>query len=140
MRSIQKVSKLRRELHPGRCQLFRQRDYAACARRLIHDGVDVPLANLFMHVARPRSSNAEGENRARSASGAFLFRPLQSLPETTGGFRLNVELPISFVGYGKMEVDLLCAEAGIVIELNGAQHFADAGAYRRDRRKDALLQ
>ena len=39
-----------------------------------------------------------------------------------------------------MEVDFLCAEAGVVIELDGAQHLADAEAYRRDRRKDALLQ
>ena len=39
-----------------------------------------------------------------------------------------------------MEVDFLCEEAGVVIELDGAQHFADADAYRRDRRKDALLQ
>ena len=30
--------------------------------------------------------------------------------------------------------------AGVVIELDGAQHLADADAYRRDRRKDALLQ
>ena len=28
----------------------------------------------------------------------------------------------------------------MVIELDGAQHLADAEAYRRDRRKDALLQ
>jgi very-short-patch-repair endonuclease len=39
-----------------------------------------------------------------------------------------------------MEVDLLDAEARIVIELDGAQHLADAEAYRRDRRKDTLLQ
>jgi very-short-patch-repair endonuclease len=39
-----------------------------------------------------------------------------------------------------MEVDLFCVEAGVVIELDGAQHLADADAYRRDRRKDALLQ
>jgi very-short-patch-repair endonuclease len=51
-----------------------------------------------------------------------------------------VELSIPFDDHGKMEVDLLCAEAGVVIELDGAQHFADAEAYRRDRRKDALLQ
>ena len=30
--------------------------------------------------------------------------------------------------------------AGLVIELDGAQHLADAEAYRSDRRKDALLQ
>jgi very-short-patch-repair endonuclease len=39
-----------------------------------------------------------------------------------------------------MEVDLFCMEAGVVIDLDGAQHLADAEAYRRDRRKDALLQ
>jgi superfamily II DNA or RNA helicase/very-short-patch-repair endonuclease len=117
-----------------------KKDYAASIRRLIRDGVDVPLASLFVHVARSPDAGAEGEDRARSASEAFLFRRLQSLPETAGRFRLNAELPISFDGDGRMEVDLLCAESGLVIELDGAQHFADVDAYRRDRRKDALLQ
>jgi very-short-patch-repair endonuclease len=39
-----------------------------------------------------------------------------------------------------MEVDLVCQESRLAVELDGAQHFADASAYRRDRRKDALLQ
>lgn len=39
-----------------------------------------------------------------------------------------------------MEVDLLCADARLAIELDGAQHLADRDAYRRDRRKDQLLQ
>ena len=117
-----------------------KRDYAASVRRLIRDGVDVPLANLFVHAARSTMANAEGVSRARSASEAFLFRRLQTLPATTGRFHLNVELPISFDGAGKMEVDLLCAQNGVVIELDGAQHLGDAEAYRRDRRKDALLQ
>jgi len=39
-----------------------------------------------------------------------------------------------------MEVDLLCATTELVIEIDGAQHLGDAKAYRRDRRKDALLQ
>ena len=86
------------------------------------------------------SPGAEGENRARSASEAFLYRRLETLPETAGKFRLNVELPIPFDGWGKMEVDLLCAEARVAVELDGAQHLADADAYRRDRRKDLLLQ
>jgi len=117
-----------------------KRDYAASVRRLVRDGVDVPLANLFVHATRPPSPAAEGVARARSASEAFLYRRLETLPETAGRFRLNVELPIAFDGRGKMEVDLLCAQAGIAIELDGAQHLADADAYRRDRRKDALLQ
>ena len=117
-----------------------KRDHAASVRRLIRDGVDLPLANLFAHVARSPGINAVGEDRARSASEAFLFRRLQTLPQTAGRFRLNVELPISFDGNGQMEVDFLCVGAGVVIELDGAQHMADAEAYRRDRRKDALLQ
>ncbi len=117
-----------------------KRDYAASVRRLVRDGVDVPLATLFVHATGTPHTNAEGEARARSASEAFLFRRLQTLPTTSGRFRLNVELPISFDGSGKMEVDFLCKEAGVVIELDGAQHLADAEAYRRDRRKDALLQ
>jgi very-short-patch-repair endonuclease len=84
--------------------------------------------------------DAEGVNRARSATEAFLYRRLETLPETAGKFRLNVELPIPFDGWGKMEVDLLCAEARVAVELDGAQHLADADAYRRDRRKDLLLQ
>lgn len=39
-----------------------------------------------------------------------------------------------------MEVDLLCATSRIAVELDGCQHLGDRDAYRRDRRKDALLQ
>jgi len=117
-----------------------KRDYAASVRRLVRDGVDTPLANLFVHAARSVAPDAEGMNRARSATEAFLYRRLETLPETAGRFRLNVELPIPFDGWGRMEVDLLCAEAHVAVELDGAQHLADADAYRRDRRKDLLLQ
>ena len=41
---------------------------------------------------------------------------------------------------GSLEVDLLCADARVAVELDGAQHLADRVAYRRDRRKDQLLQ
>jgi very-short-patch-repair endonuclease len=115
-------------------------EYAASVQRLVRDGVDTPLAGLFVHVARTFLPDAEGANRARSASEAFLYRRLASLPETAGQFRLNVKLSIPFDGWGEMEVDLLCAEARVAIELDGGQHLADANAYRRDRRKDQLLQ
>ncbi len=115
-------------------------DYAASVRRLIRDGVDAPLANLFVHAAGPIASEAEGASRARSATEAFLFRRLQTLEETTGRFHLNAELPIAFDGRGRMEVDLLCAGAHVAVELDGAQHLGDAAAYRRDRHKDQLLQ
>jgi superfamily II DNA or RNA helicase/very-short-patch-repair endonuclease len=115
-------------------------DYAATVQRLVRDGVDAPLARLFVHVARKFDSNAEGVTRARSATEAFLYRRLQSLPETAGRFELNVELPVPFDGWGNMEVDLLDLRTRLVIELDGGQHLANADAYRRDRRKDALLQ
>jgi very-short-patch-repair endonuclease len=147
--------------------------YAASVRRLVHDGVDSPLASLFVDVAvdaqqpplnpllRKEGNSrapllakegcpkgrvvaapptAEGAARARSASEAFLYRRLETLAATAGRFRLNEELPIPFDGWGRMEVDLLCAQSKIAIELDGGQHLGDPDAYRRDRRKDALLQ
>ena len=117
-----------------------KRDYAASVRRLIRDGLDTSLANLFVHAVRPRPANPQGADRARSATEAFLYRRLESMPETAGRFLLNVELPIPFDGRGLMEVDLLCADAHVVVELDGRQHLDGPDAYRRDRRKDALLQ
>ena len=53
---------------------------------------------------------------------------------------MNTTLPIAFDGWGRMEVDLLCTDSRVVIEIDGGQHLADPVAYRRDRRKDQLLQ
>ncbi len=39
-------------------------EYAASVRRLVRDGVDTPLANLFVHVARSVLPEAEGIERA----------------------------------------------------------------------------
>lgn len=55
-------------------------------------------------------------------------------------FRLNFELPIPFDGWGRLDVDLVCADASIAIQIDGDQHLADAEAYRRNRRKDQFLQ
>ena len=115
-------------------------DYSASVRRLIRDGVDTPLATLFVHATRPPAVDAEAADRARSASEAFFFRRLETLPLLKGRFRLNALLSIPFDDRGQMEVDLLCAEKKLVIEIDGAQHLADATAYRRDRRKDLILQ
>ena len=117
-----------------------KRDFSGSVRRLIRDGVDTPLASLFVHAARAMAEDAEGAARARSATEAFLYRRLDTLTETSGRFRLNVALPIPFDGFGTLEVDLLCADARVAIELDGGQHLADPVAYRRDRRKDRLLQ
>jgi superfamily II DNA or RNA helicase/very-short-patch-repair endonuclease len=117
-----------------------KRDYAATVRRLIRDGVDTPLANLFVRAVKPSLPEARGVERARSASEAFLYRRLETLPETKGRFQLNVGVPIAFDGQSQMEVDFLNEPLRIVVELDGSQHLSDPEAYRRDRRKDRLLQ
>jgi very-short-patch-repair endonuclease len=115
-------------------------DYAASVRRLVRDGVESPLATLFVDVARPLPPDSEGVERARSATEAFLYRRVQTLAVTAGRFRLNARLPIPFDGLSGMEVDLLCDKPRLAIELDGPQHLGDPAAYRRDRRKDRLLQ
>lgn len=117
-----------------------KRDYSGSVQRLVRDGVDAPLASLFVHAARVMPPDADGAARARSATEAFLYRRLQTLAETRGRFGLNVALPIAFDGQGRLEVDLLCADGRVAVELDGAQHFGDPAAYRRDRHKDQLLQ
>jgi very-short-patch-repair endonuclease len=112
-------------------------DYTASVRRLIRDGVDRPLAQSFLEAARFIPADAEGAARARSASEAFLFHRLGTLPALAGHFRLNSILSIPFDDHGQMEVDLLCDSACLVIEIDGPQHLATPEAYRR---KDALLQ
>ncbi|CAN5897512.1 DEAD/DEAH box helicase [soil metagenome] len=117
-----------------------KQDYAASVKRLIRDGVDPPLAQLFVHAANPHAPDAKEADRARSASEAFIFRRFETISELKGRFRLNALLPIPFDDRGQMEVDLLCEKARIVVEIDGSQHLGDSTTYRRDRRKDALLQ
>ena len=83
----------------------------------------------------PRASIGRAARPRRSCIGAW-----RRLRRPRAGFRLNVTLPIPFDGLGRLEVDLLCADARVAVELDGAQHLADPVAYRRDRRKDQLLQ
>ena len=117
-----------------------KRDYSGSVRRLVNDGVDATLATLFVRAAPMLPPDAEGVDRARSATEAFLYRRLETLPATKGRFSVNAALPIAFDGFGRLEVDLLCDDARVAVELDGAQHLADPVAYRRDRRKDQLLQ
>lgn len=69
-----------------------KRDYAASVQRLIRDGVDANLGNLFVHAARKIQPDAQGEDRARSATEAFLYRRLETLSETAGKFLVNAVL------------------------------------------------
>ena len=76
---------------------------------------------------------------ARSAAEATLFEALEATAATAGRFALNESLSVRFGGVAA-EVDLLSRGDGIAIEIDGVHHFADLEAYRRDRKKDLLLQ
>jgi very-short-patch-repair endonuclease len=69
----------------------------------------------------------------------MFFEALEATPATAGRFELNGRLAIRF-GPDAAEVDLLSRGDQIAIEIDGYHHFADAERYRRDRRKDLLLQ
>ena len=86
-----------------------------------------------------REAGDEADDRARSAAERFLFDLLGDLPETAGLFELNVRLAFCF-GPMSAEVDLLADSLRLAVEIDGFHHFQDPECYRRDRRKDALLQ
>jgi very-short-patch-repair endonuclease len=76
---------------------------------------------------------------ARSAAEAALYEALEATPATAGRFQLNESLAVRF-GPTAAEVDLLSRADRIAIEIDGVHHFAEPDCYRRDRRKDLLLQ
>jgi very-short-patch-repair endonuclease len=99
-----------------------------------------------------RKTDRRGENRRaagrvgvagidnpRSLAELTLHEALEATPATAGKFRLNQFMPFRFGG-SDCEVDLLAREDAIAIEVDGIHHFGDPDCYRRDRRKDLLLQ
>jgi uncharacterized protein DUF559 len=76
---------------------------------------------------------------ARSVAEATLYEALEAMPATAGRFALNESLSVRF-GPAAAEIDLLSRGDRIAIEIDGVHHFADPDCYRRDRRKDLLLQ
>jgi very-short-patch-repair endonuclease len=118
-----------------------KQNHTASVQRLIRDGVDIPLAGLFLEASRTSSSgDRDGQGEARSASEAFFHRRLESHPQLAGFFQMNTRLEIPFGDRCFMEVDFLAPRLRLAIELDGDQHLGDAAAWRRDRHKDRLLQ
>lgn len=134
MASFAHAAQLRRAL-PGALQL--RSDRARDDRDSTPAGHD--------HVApRPSRGMESGESavdgeRARSAAERVLFDALQTHPGTRGRFTLNRRLDFLF-GRSAIEVDLVCEDLNLAVEIDGYWHFHDSDAYRRDRRKDLLLQ
>ncbi len=118
-------------------ELREDESYADSIRRLGRDGADAETTDLFVHAALEKACDGDS---ARSAAERFLFKFLDGLPKTKGLFALNGRIDVPFGPNPFMEVDLLCKERQLAVEIDGAFHFADAEHYRRDRRKDFLLQ
>ena len=120
--------------------------YSETVRRILREGVTLEEIDLFVFAAETMQQDKQSDSEtvddelARSAVERFFFRHLESLPETKGKFDINVRLPIPFGGNPDMEVDFISERSKLAIEIDGSHHFADRDAYRRDRRKDELLQ
>ncbi|EYF05498.1 endonuclease domain-containing protein [Chondromyces apiculatus] len=117
---------------------------AAVIARLVQDGADPPLVTLYARVAAEvagvaRSTGPDAGSKARSAAEQFLYERLASLPATAGLFALNAPAGFRFGGR-EAEVDLLARGPKIAVEIDGYFHFQSPEAYRRDRRKDVVLQ
>jgi very-short-patch-repair endonuclease len=100
---------------------------------------DAPIADAVaaaLEAPKPRRAQVFD---ARSAAEAALYEALEATPATAGRFELNGYLSVRF-GSNAAEVDLLARRDRIAIEIDGFYHFNDLDAYRRDRRKDLLLQ
>lgn len=92
-----------------------------------------------VRLAASAPAESAQNDRARSAAERFLYELLSDLPDTVGLFELNVRLDFCF-GPMRAEVDLLAAGLRLAVEIDGFHHFREPEGYRRDRRKDALLQ
>lgn len=91
-------------------------------------------------LGAPRGTAGTGVSLdARSVAEATLHEALEATPATAGRFALNESLSVRF-GPTAAEIDLLSRGDRIAIEIDGVHHFADPDCYRRDRRKDLLLQ
>jgi hypothetical protein len=121
------------------CRSAVEADYAASVRRLIRDGIDTPLAQLFVHATRLPAADAVGAERARSASEAFIFRRF----ETVASSRANsgsTHAADPFDDRGRWRS--ICSVRSEARHRDRWRHSISEipSAYRRDRRKDALLQ
>ncbi|KAI9129042.1 DUF559 domain-containing protein (plasmid) [Acaryochloris sp. CCMEE 5410] len=97
-------------------------------------------ALVLMNPAN-QSDSTKADTVFRSYEEWLLFQYLEARPATTGRFQTNARLQDINFSNGPMEVDFLDAEAKIVIELDGYYyHCQSRDNYRRDRRKDRILQ
>jgi very-short-patch-repair endonuclease len=122
----------------------RQSDAAAGPTGITFFDDDEAPADLSDIAAATRTLQDDDQppdvlDRARSAIEAFLFQLLEQRSTTVGLFELNSLLEFKHGGQAA-EADLLCQRWRVVVEVDGYHHFIHRECFRRDRRKDLLLQ
>jgi len=123
-------------------QLTRPPEKAPSASPPTQDAKAEPvLLERFRESAQAvRVARQKDEARARSKAERFLYNKiLQVHPATRGLFALNATLDLGD-GSRPLEVDFLCRELRLAVEIDGYHHFLDPERFRRDRRKDLALQ
>lgn len=107
---------------------------AMAAAPFSSDAIDRIRAEI---AARP--DDRELLELARSLAERILHDALEARASTQGRYELNGRMPFRF-GPRACEIDLCDRRTRIAIEIDGYHHFTSPDAYRRDRRKDVLLQ
>lgn len=111
------------------------RQHGSRVHAMMQEGrLDVEAPKLVKRGAR-----AKDLERARSEPERFLYQLLCSRPSTADLFVLNDKVDLGD-GNGPREVDLLCRELRLAVEVDGYFHFAGSDSYRRDQRKNVALQ
>ncbi|MDC0711364.1 DUF559 domain-containing protein [Stigmatella sp. ncwal1] len=108
--------------------------------RFQQEGTPAPLVAHYIEAARALTvAGSEAADRSRSKAEQFLYELLQHRPATRGRFALNSRIEQG-TGVRPLEIDLLCRELRLAVEIDGYFHFRSAEDFRRDRRKDLALQ
>jgi very-short-patch-repair endonuclease len=109
---------------------------------VVNEGLII-LPGGHRRATGPAAARSSGKalfaRKARSLAELTLFEALEATPATAGRFELNGLLSVAFGGRAA-EIDLLSRQDEIAIEVDGFHHFTDPAGYRRDRRKEVVLQ
>ena len=113
---------------------------ATTRARLRQEGASEQVVRLYEAAVQTMASvYADADGQARSKAEEFLYARLQEHAGTRGLFVLNGRVNPG-PGARPMEVDLLCTELRLAVEIDGYFHFRNPDGFRRDRRKDVALQ
>jgi very-short-patch-repair endonuclease len=107
----------------------------------VHAMMQEGRLDLDRQPTRPEGSGPDAQEleRARSKPERFLYEQLCYRPSTAGLFALNATVDLED-GNGLREVDLLCRELRLAVEIDGFFHFRAPDGFRRDQRKNVALQ